>query len=83
MTVTIPRDAPPWAQTMVDDVNRDIEGVRGKSPRPFRLPVFTTTNLPDAATYVNCVACVSNGSSNQRIVVSDGAVWRYASGSAV
>ncbi|WP_170979267.1 glycosyl hydrolase family 28-related protein [Roseomonas sp. HF4] len=50
---------------------------------PFRLPTYTVAALPSAATYGQCLAYVSDGSSSRRLAISDGSAWRWADGTVV
>jgi len=50
---------------------------------PMRLPSFTIATLPAASSVSRAIVYVSDGTSNRRVVVSDGAVWRYMDGVAV
>lgn len=80
---TIDATAPEWAKRFADDVNRDLEAVRGRSRRPFRLPSFTVANMPDARDWPACIVFVSDGAGNKWLAASNGTSWRYADGSAV
>lgn len=50
---------------------------------PVTQPVYTIATLPTASLWPYATVAVSDGASNQRLVVSDGTVWRYPSGTAV
>ena len=49
----------------------------------LQLKAYTVATLPDAATYPRGVIYVSDGTSNQRLAISDGTDWRFPSGSVV
>lgn len=49
----------------------------------FKLPSYTVSTLPTAATYAQCIIYVSNGTSNKRLAVSDGTNWRWPDGTIV
>lgn len=57
--------------------------VAARFAEPQTLPVYTLATLPAASAWPYAIAAVSDGASNQKLVVSDGAVWRYPSGTAV
>lgn len=57
--------------------------VSDRLSEPQTQPVYTIATLPDATLWPYATAAVSNGASNQRLVISDGTVWRYPSGTAV
>lgn len=50
---------------------------------PIVLPVYTVSTLPTAADYTAAIIYVSNGTSNKRLAVSDGAAWRWPDGAVV
>lgn len=51
-----------------------------ESTAPFRLPSYSVTALPAAATYTRSLIYVWDGSSNRRLAVSDGTNWRWPDG---
>lgn len=57
--------------------------VQTRFGEPVTQPVYTIATLPTASLWPYATVAVSDGASNQRLVVSDGTVWRYPSGSAV
>ncbi|RKD61565.1 hypothetical protein [Rhizobium sp. WW_1] len=48
-----------------------------------QLPSFTVSTLPSAAANPQGIAYVSNGTSNKRLAISDGASWRFPDGAIV
>lgn len=60
-----------------------INAVEASFDGPVKLASYTTTTLPNAATYAQCVIYVSNGTSNKRLAVSDGTNWRWPDGAMV
>lgn len=57
--------------------------IQARLGEPVTQPVYTIATLPDATLWPYSTVAVSNGASNQRLVISDGTVWRYPSGTAV
>lgn len=57
--------------------------VGARFAEPQTLPVYTIATLPTASLWPYATVAVSDGASNQRLVISDGTVWRYPSGTAV
>lgn len=57
--------------------------VNARFGEPVTQPVYTLATLPSATLWPYATAAVSDGASNQRLVISDGTVWRYPSGTAV
>jgi hypothetical protein len=51
--------------------------------RDTQLTEFTLATLPLASSRPRHLVYVSDGASNQHVVVSDGAVWRYMDGTPV
>ena len=80
---TLDASAPTYLHIYNRQLERELAEVRGRSPRPFKLPVYTVATLPDATEFPYCLVAVSDGASNQRLALSDGTVWRYPSGTAV
>ena len=80
MTFRIP--VPTGATDRERELLRTMERA-GNTQGPLRLPLFTTTTLPPAATYDYCLAAVSDGASNKFLVISNGTAWYYAEGTAV
>lgn len=60
-----------------------INAVEASFDGPVKLASYTTTTLPNAATYAQCMIYVSNGASNKRLAVSDGTNWRWPDGAIV
>lgn len=84
MIPAAPLDAPDWFKGWLDE----MDGYMARLPvadgkRPVRLPTFTVADLPAASTWVRCAIYVSNGTSNKRIAISDGAAWRFPDGNIV
>jgi hypothetical protein len=79
--VTVPRDAPFWAQQLADDVSRELR-VRAKG-LPLVLASFVKTDLPDPARWANAWIYVSNDVGGATPAFSDGAAWRRCSDRAI
>jgi hypothetical protein len=81
MAVTIPRDAPPWAQTMVDDITRELRArVRGF---PVVLAAFNKVDLPDASRWVGSWIFVRDDVGGPIPAFSDGTAWKRCTDGAV
>jgi hypothetical protein len=79
--VTVPRDAPAWAQQFADDVTRELRTrARGF---PVVLASFPKTDLPDAARWVGSWIYVSDATGGAVPAYSDGANWLRADTSAI
>lgn len=50
---------------------------------PFKLKAYTVGTLPTAATYVQGIIYVSDGTGNKRLAISDGSAWRFPDGNIV
>lgn len=50
---------------------------------PLQLPPYTVATLPPAASYPRCMIYVSDGATNKRLAISDGAAWRWPDGAVV
>lgn len=72
-------EAPPYGAAI--DVRVVGEAVAG-SAIPI-LSSYTVATLPSAATHARGLIYVSDGTSNQRLAISDGTNWRFPSGSVV
>lgn len=75
-----PQEAPSWFIVALRGLVEWIYALR-RGPQP--LTVYTIAGLPDPTKYRNHMVALSNGASSQPFAVSDGTIWRYASGSAV
>jgi hypothetical protein len=81
MTITIPRDAPAWAQTMVDDITRELRArVRGF---PVVLAQFNKADLPDASRWVGSWIYVRDATGGAVPAYSNGVNWLRADTSAI
>jgi hypothetical protein len=69
------------AFTRLNDLIKRTGGERGEAFGP--LPDYTVATLPSAANNARCLIYVSDGSSNRRFAVSDGAAWRFGDGNVV
>jgi hypothetical protein len=79
--VTVPKEAPPWAQTLADDVTRELRArARGF---PVVLASFPKADLPDAARWSGSWIYVSDDVGGAVPAFSDGAAWRRATDRAV
>lgn len=72
--VTVPRDAPPWAQTLADDVTRELR-VRARG-FPVVLATFPKSDLPLASRWVNGWIIVTDDVGGRVPAFSDGVSWR-------
>lgn len=78
--VTVPRDAPVWAQQMADDISRELQSkVRGF---PVVLAKFSKTDLPDAARWVGSWIWVTDDVGGAVPAYSNGTNWKRADTSA-
>jgi hypothetical protein len=72
--VTVPRDAPAWAQQFADDVTREMRArARGF---PVVLASFPVADLPDAARWVGSWIYVPDATGGAVPAFSDGTNWR-------
>lgn len=72
--VTVPRDAPPWAQQLADDVTRELRArARGF---PVVLAPFPKADLPDAARWRDSWIMVTDDIGGRVPAFSDGTAWR-------
>lgn len=79
--VTVPRDAPAWAQTLADDVTRELRArVRGF---PVVLAKFSKTDLPDATRWEGSWIFVTDDVSGAVPAYAQGGAWKRADTSAV
>jgi hypothetical protein len=79
--VTVPRDAPLWAQQLADDVTRELRArARGF---PVVLASFFKADLPDAARWAGSWIYVSDDIGGAVPAFSDGAAWRRATDRAI
>lgn len=69
------------AFTRLNDLIKRTGGERGEALGP--LPDYTVATLPDAANNAKCLIYVSDGTSNKRLAISDGAAWRWPDGAVV
>jgi hypothetical protein len=86
--VTVPRDAPPWAQTLADDVTRELSataGSRGVRARGFPtvLARFPVADLPLASRWAGSWIYVSNEVGGAVPAYSDGTNWKRCTDGAV
>ena len=73
MTITVPADAPFYINTMVQDINRELNRIVLNPARPTRLASFDTlADFPNPAEYPQCIALALD---TQLIHKSDGVVW--------
>jgi hypothetical protein len=79
--VTVPRDAPAWAQQLADDVSRELR-VRAKG-LPVVLASFVKTDLPDPARWANSWIYVSNATGGAVPAFSNGTNWLRSDTSAI
>lgn len=79
--VTVPRDAPVWAQQLADDVTRELRArARGF---PVVLAAFPKADLPDAARWIDGWIVVTDDVGGRVPAFSDGAAWRRATDRAI
>jgi len=69
------------AFTRLNDLIKRTGGERGEAFGP--LPSYTVATLPSAANNARCLIYVSDGTSNKRLAISDGAAWRFPDGAVV
>lgn len=69
------------AFTRLNDLIKRTGGERGEAFGP--LPDYTVATLPSAANNARCLIYVSDGTSNKRLAISDGAAWRFPDGAVV
>jgi hypothetical protein len=72
--VTVPRDAPPWAQTLADDVTRELR-VRARG-FPVVLAKFPKADLPLASRWIGSWIWVTDDVGGAIPAYSDGVNWR-------
>jgi hypothetical protein len=86
--VTVPKDAPPWAQTLADDVTRELSataGSRGVRARgfPVVLAKFPKADLPLASRWVGSWIYVSDATGGAVPAYSNGTNWLRSDTSAI
>jgi hypothetical protein len=69
-----------WAYDLSRNLVRWVEGLMRN---PVRLPTYTVSTLPDAATWVNCMIYVSNESGGAVPAFSDSVNWRRVTDRAI
>jgi hypothetical protein len=72
--VTIPKDAPGWAQQLADDVTRELR-VRARG-FPVVLAPFPKSDLPLASRWVDSWIVVTDDVGGRVPAFSDGVNWR-------
>lgn len=79
--MTVPREAPHWAQQLADEVTREMRAqVRGF---PVVLARFSKTDLPDAARWQGAWIYVSDATGGAVPAFSNGTDWLRSDTSAV
>jgi hypothetical protein len=79
--VTVPRDAPVWAQVMADDITRELRSrVRGF---PVVLAKFPKADLPDAARWTGSWIWVTDDVGGAVPAYSNGTNWLRSDTSAI
>jgi hypothetical protein len=79
--VSIPRDAPYWAQVMADDITREL---RARSQGlPVKMAKFVKTDMPDPARWNGAWIVVTNDVGGEVPAFSDGTNWRRATDRAI
>lgn len=79
--VTVPRDAPIWAQQLADDVTRELrQRVRGF---PVVLARFSKADLPDPARWEGSWIWVTDDVGGAVPAYAQGGSWKRADTSAV
>lgn len=74
--VSVPRDAPQWAQRLADDITAEMRGrARGF---PVVLAQYVKADLPDAARWVGAWIYVTDDVGGAVPAFSDGVAWRRA-----
>jgi hypothetical protein len=72
--VTVPRDAPAWAQQLADDVTREL---RARSRGfPVVLASFVKADMPDPVRWVGAWIYVTDDVGGAVPAFSDGTSWR-------
>lgn len=72
--VTVPRDAPAWAQQLADDVSREMR-VRARG-FPLSLAPFPKADLPLASRWTDHWIVVTDDVGGRVPAFSDGTNWR-------
>ena len=80
--VTVPRDAPNWAQQLANDMTAEFDRV-ARTGFPVRMPQYSKGNLPSAATYSGCWIFVHDATGGAVPAYSAGGQWLRADTSAV
>ncbi len=81
MPITVPRDAPAWAQQLADDVSRELRArVRGF---PVVLAKFSKADLPDATRWEGAWIFVTDDAGGAVPAYASGGSWKRADTSAV
>lgn len=79
--VSVPREAPPWAQRLADDISREMQTrARGF---PVVLAQYSKTDLPDPARWAGAWIYVHDATGGAVPAFSDGSDWRRSDSSAV
>lgn len=79
--ITVPRDAPPWAQALADDITREMKArARGF---PVVLASFPKADLPDAARWVGSWIYVNDATGGAVPAFSNGVNWLRADTSVI
>jgi hypothetical protein len=79
--VSVPRDAPQWAQRLADDITSEMRGrTRGF---PVVLASYVKADLPDPARWLAAWIYVTDDVGGAVPAFSDGTNWRRATDRAV
>lgn len=72
--VTVPRDAPIWAQRLADDITREMAA--RATGFPVVLAPFSKLDLPDPARWVGAWIFVRDATGGPIPAFSSGSSWR-------
>lgn len=80
--ITASAAAPPWAQRLVSDINRELAALQA-GKRPARLPPCGKGDLPDPAKWPYSWIFVTDEAGGPTPAYSDGTNWRRPDGAVI
>lgn len=80
--ITVPSDAPAWAQRLADDITAELARL-APGKRPARLLSCAKASMPDPAAWAYSWIYVTDETGGATPAFSDGTNWRRASDRAV
>lgn len=76
MALQLDPSAPGWARSLVQQLDKTLLRITGRSDRPFKLPEFAVADLPDPAKFRGCHINVPDEAGGYTSAFSDGTHFR-------